>query len=107
MLHTYRMREDIKFDEVGQKYIVYGIDAIDADGTVLKITMVADRDLLVENHKGVIRYTDQLIRLHSDHGVVRIEGEGLQLSEFAMERAYIRGSVFGWQIEEKGFRDLS
>jgi len=79
----------------------------DADGTVLKITMVADRDLLVENHKGVIRYTDQLIRLHSDHGVVRIEGEGLQLSEFAMERAYIRGSVFGWQIEEKGFRDLS
>jgi len=35
MLHTYRMREDIRFDEVGQKYIVYGIDAIDADGTVL------------------------------------------------------------------------
>jgi len=74
---------------------------LDADGDVLKITMVADTDLLIENHRGVVRYTETLIRLHSDHGIIRIEGNDLQLSEFAMERAYIRGSVYGWCLEAK------
>ena len=79
---------------------------MDADGDVLKITMVAETDLLIENHRGVIRYTESLIRLHSDHGILRVDGEGLQLSEFASERAYIRGSVFGWYLESKIGRDM-
>lgn len=72
----------------------------DSDGTVLKITMVADTDLLIENHCGVIRYTESLIRLNSEHGIIRIEGKDLQLSEFAAERAYIQGKVFGWHFED-------
>lgn len=74
---------------------------VDADGDVLKITMVADTDLLIENHKGVIRYTETFVRFHSDHGIIRVEGSDLQLSEFAAERAYIRGSVHGWCLESK------
>ena len=79
---------------------------VDADGTVLKITMVADTDLLIENHKGVIRYTENFIRFHSDHGIIRVEGQQLQLSEFAAERAYVRGVVHGWFLESKCDRDV-
>jgi len=80
---------------------------VDADGDALKITMVADTDLLVENHKGVVRYTESLVRLYSEHGILRIVGQGLQLSEFAAERAYIRGSVYGWCLESKCERDFT
>ena len=35
MSHAYRTRKDIRFDEAGQKYIVYGVDAVDAEGAIL------------------------------------------------------------------------
>ena len=74
----------------------------DADGSVIRVTMIGNTDLLVENHAGVIRYNDDLVRLQSEYGVLRIEGRGLQLSEFGQERAYIRGAVFGWRYEDAG-----
>lgn len=72
----------------------------DADGSAIRITMVANTDLLVENHAGVLRYTDRLVRLYSPHGILRIEGKALQLSEFGPERVYIRGEIAGWQYED-------
>lgn len=35
MVHTYCLREDVILDESGKEYVVYGIEAVGAAGTVL------------------------------------------------------------------------
>lgn len=72
----------------------------EADGNTIKVTMVGRNDLLVENHKGVLQYAVELVRLLSSDGVLRVEGAQLMLSEFGMGRAYIRGEIAGWRFED-------
>lgn len=72
----------------------------EADGNTIKITMIGRGDLLVENHKGILQYAVEHIRLLSSDGVIRIEGTALMLSEFGMGRAYVRGEIGGWRFED-------
>lgn len=62
-------------------------------GDVLKLTAVGGTDLLVENHAGVLRYDAKSIRLLAYGGALEIEGEGLELSELAAGRAYVKGRL--------------
>ena len=72
----------------------------EADAGVLKVTMLGKSDLLIENHRGILQYQGELVRLMTPEGVVRITGKGLILSEFGGERVYIRGMLTGWGYED-------
>ncbi|MDR1619203.1 MAG: YabP/YqfC family sporulation protein [Clostridiales bacterium] len=60
---------------------------------VQKITMVGRNDLLVENHAGVMRYDDAVVRLRTHEGVLTVTGKELTLLEMANTRAYIQGAI--------------
>ena len=60
---------------------------------VPKLTMVGRGDLLVENHTGVLQYSKNKIRLYTREGILCIEGCKLELLEFGVSRAYIRGEI--------------
>ncbi|MEG1524247.1 MAG: YabP/YqfC family sporulation protein [Clostridia bacterium] len=68
---------------------------------VPKFTMLGTSDLLVENHTGILQYSDTLVRLMTPEGIVRITGHELTLTEFGSERVYLRGRIDGWQYEER------
>jgi len=65
----------------------------EACGDVLKLTMLAKTDLLIENHSGLFQYTDTVIRLYSPEGLLRIEGKGFSMAQLGEDRAYIKGTV--------------
>lgn len=66
---------------------------LETDKRVFKLTMVGRCDLLLENHKGVLKYDTKSIRLLVNDGVIAIEGASLELMQLADERAYVKGNI--------------
>lgn len=58
-----------------------------------KIILVGHSRMLIENHKGVIEYTSQKIRLNSGIGVIRIEGTDLILNNIAADDIIVTGKI--------------
>ena len=74
----------------------------EVDFCVVKCTMLGDSDLLIENHKGILLYDADCVRLMTPDGVLRVTGEALVLTEFASDSMYLRGRITGWAFEERG-----
>jgi len=58
-----------------------------------RISMIGNNQMLVENHRGVIEYTPQKIRLNSTIGVIRVEGQDMDLKNIAAEDIMITGVI--------------
>ena len=58
-----------------------------------RITMLGNKQLLVENHKGIIEYTPLLVRINLEQGELIIHGKGLVLSNLQVEQILVEGTV--------------
>jgi len=58
-----------------------------------RITMLGNKQLLVENHKGIIEYTPSLVRIKLSQGELIVKGSGLTLGNFQAEQILIEGTV--------------
>lgn len=66
---------------------------------VLKMTMIGNEYMAIENHRGIYEFFEHNISLSSDLGLVRISGEKLMLREIDTDRLYITGNIKGINIE--------
>lgn len=58
-----------------------------------RITMLGNRQLLVENHKGIIEYTPSLVRIKLEQGELIITGKNLMLGNLQIEQILVEGIV--------------
>ena len=58
-----------------------------------RVTAVGNRRLLVENHTGVVEFTQACIRLSSKNGPITVEGSGLTLADMRRRQLMICGSI--------------
>jgi sporulation protein YqfC len=58
-----------------------------------RITMLGNKQLLVENHKGIIEYTPSLVRIKLSQGELIILGEKLTLGNLQVEQILVEGVV--------------
>ncbi|HWR06131.1 sporulation protein YqfC [Sporomusa sp.] len=58
-----------------------------------RITMLGNKQLLVENHKGIIEYTPSLVRIKLNQGELFILGENLTLGNLQAEQILVEGVV--------------
>ncbi|BBB92788.1 MAG TPA: sporulation protein YqfC [Methylomusa anaerophila] len=58
-----------------------------------RITMLGNKQLLVENHRGIIEYTPSLLRVKFNQGELVIKGSALSLSSFQTEQILVEGTV--------------
>ncbi|MBP2645735.1 MAG: sporulation protein YqfC [Firmicutes bacterium] len=58
-----------------------------------RITMLGNKQLLVENHKGIIEYTASLVRIRLNQGELIIAGENLTLGNLQTEQILFEGIV--------------
>lgn len=63
-----------------------------------KIIIIGDRQVDITNHKGIIEYTSQLIRINSKIGIIKITGQSLEISNILIEEININGSIKGVEI---------
>ncbi|WP_094606241.1 hypothetical protein SPSIL_026570 [Sporomusa silvacetica DSM 10669] len=58
-----------------------------------RITMLGNKQLLVENHKGIIEYTPSLVRIKLSQGELLIYGQTLTLGNLQAEQILVEGVV--------------
>ena len=58
-----------------------------------RITMLGNKQLLVENHKGIIEYTGVFVRIKLTHGELAVTGNDLVIGSLQAEQLLVEGSV--------------
>lgn len=63
----------------------------DVSMNVPNIRMVGNMEITIENHKGIIEYSKNLIRINSYNGIIKICGKELEIREINQEFITIFG----------------
>lgn len=58
-----------------------------------RITMLGNKQLLIENHKGIIEYTSSLVRAKLSQGEIYIFGDSLSLGNLQAEQILVEGTI--------------
>lgn len=56
-----------------------------------RVSVCGDREIFIENHKGLLEYTDTDIRIKMRDGIIHISGDGLRIIVMEYERMVIDG----------------
>ncbi|MDP4132967.1 MAG: sporulation protein YqfC [Bacillota bacterium] len=56
-----------------------------------RITIVGDRDITIENSRGIISYDDKQIKVNTKTAVITVKGDGLQISCITNDGVCISG----------------
>jgi sporulation protein YqfC len=66
-----------------------------------RITMVGGLQLTVENHRGVLHFSPQSLRLAMDNGEVEVTGQDLIIRNIGAEEVFVEGKITGVQLHTK------
>lgn len=58
-----------------------------------RITMLGNKQMLIENHKGIIEYNETLVRVKLSQGELTVYGSELMLGNLQVEQILIEGIV--------------
>ena len=58
-----------------------------------RITMLGNKQVLIENHKGIIEYTSLLVRIKLNQGELLIHGMNLLLGNLQAEQILVEGMI--------------
>lgn len=64
-----------------------------------RLTVSGDREIYIENHKGVAEYTDSLIRISTAMGNVKIYGKNLVITAIRREDVLVSGRFIKVEYE--------
>lgn len=56
-----------------------------------RLTISGDKEIYIENHKGILEYTDTEIRISTAMGIVRVCGKNLVIDRIRLEDIAISG----------------
>lgn len=57
------------------------------------IKVIGDREVIVENHKGILEYTSSTVKLKSVLGELIVTGKGFQIKDISEDNIFISGTV--------------
>jgi len=58
-----------------------------------KITTMGKKEVFVENYKGIIEFTNEIVRINSNHGVITITGQNMKIKEITCDDIIIVGDI--------------
>ncbi len=73
----------------------------DLDPHLIAIRWIGGEDLLIEQHRGILRYDSETVRFLCEQGIVAVSGSGLTLDRLTETRALIRGDIRSVCFEDK------
>lgn len=88
---------------IGQKILENLAEKMELPGDVVaglpKVELVGFSQLLIESHKGVLRYDRDTISVSVSMGVIHILGEGLSIQLMNQQNLRIGGKISTVQLE--------
>ncbi len=70
----------------------------EASGQLPRILLAGGRRAMIENHTGVLEFTEHSIRLMTRQGILTINGHNLLLSEVRPDALTVRGDIAEIQL---------
>lgn len=67
---------------------------------LVRLTITGRLAVFIENHKGIIEYDPQLIRVNTTDGVIVIRGKGLYLKSAIADEITIEGELNSIEFED-------
>lgn len=58
-----------------------------------KIVMIGNIQMNISNHKGIIEYTREVLRVNSSIGIVKISGSDMELKTILSEEIIVKGNI--------------
>ena len=58
-----------------------------------KITTVGRKEVFVENYRGIIAFTNEIVRINSNYGIITITGKNMKRREITNEDIIITGDI--------------
>lgn len=58
-----------------------------------KITLIGNIQLNISNHKGIIEYTQETLRINSSIGIVKVSGKEMELKTILSEEIIVKGNI--------------
>ena len=68
------------------------------------VEICGERRVLIENHRGVSRYSEDRICIRVAYGEVAVAGRGLELARMTREQLVISGCIEGVTLIRRGKR---
>lgn len=65
----------------------------DAVLNIPRITIAGDQELCIENHKGIVEYSDTVIRINVGTGIIKVVGENLSIHSILTDELLIEGKL--------------
>jgi sporulation protein YqfC len=60
---------------------------------VPRLTMMGNMQLLIENHRGVLHFSEEYLKLALSKGVLEVHGSGLSIRTIMTEEVLIEGVI--------------
>lgn len=64
-----------------------------------RITIIGNLQVNIENHKGIVEYTEEKIRILAGKGCLEIYGSGLALKNIQSDQIEVYGEVKGISLD--------
>lgn len=61
------------------------------------LTAIGNKELYIENYKGILEYTTNCIRIQGKNTYIVIEGRGLKIEHYTEEDMLIKGNIISVQ----------
>ena len=73
----------------------------EAIGGALRIIAVGDKSLYMENHRGILEYTQKRLRINAQENDVLIMGENLVLKKMGRKNLVVEGDIKVLEFSKK------
>ena len=67
-----------------------------------KLTLIGNRDMMIENYKSVLEYDTGILRINTGTGVIRITGSDLSIREITSDDIVVSGMVRSVEFVDAG-----
>jgi len=67
-----------------------------------RITLIGHKQIHIENHKGIIEYSTEKIRIKYKEGSLKVIGNNLNLRSIISEEIIIKGNIFSIEFGNRG-----
>jgi len=64
-----------------------------------RLTAIGDRQLYIENHKGVIHFSDEQLRIALIKGELQVNGKSLVIRTIWTDEVFVEGVITGIQFK--------
>lgn len=88
---------------LSRKIRKWTVDALDLPGDLVfdlpRLTMIGNKQLVIENHLGVVHFSPEKLDLEMKQGMLTVEGTDLSIKAIMPEEVIIEGRISGIKYE--------